>query len=316
MTKRGWLAVAILTVWAATLGFHVKRLYFRPYSDLLAEAARTIPPGTAYYAVFLGDRHVGWAQTEIDTLPAASGFLLRDRLILRESIVPGLDPLRLESEATLGPTFTLRRFTLTATGVPGIRHVQGEVHGDSLLEVTHRGVGETLTNRIPLDEPIVVAAAWPLRFAARREVETGERFRLDVYDPLAGDRRGVEITVLGEAERTFPDSVTAIDGRWVAARRDTVHAWEVEQDVSGLRLHAWVDEDGRLLEAALAGGLRLERTAFEFAFFGERVPDRIPGLTPPGAAGVRSPEPDDGSSPDATDDGAESAAPRPRARNP
>lgn len=308
MTKRGWLAVAILTVWATTLGFHVKRLYFRPYSDLLAAAARTIPPGTAYYAVFRGDRQIGWAQTDVDTLPSATGFLLRDRLIIREPLVPGLDPMRLESESTLGPTFTLERFSLDAQGVPGIRHVQGEVHGDSTLEVTLRGVGETRTERFALDEPVVVAAAWPLRFAARREVEAGERYRLEVFDPLGGGRREVEITVLGDAVRTFPDSVTALDGRWMAARLDTVHAWEVEHDVSGLTLRAWVDEDGRILEAALPGGIRLERTAFEFAYFGERVPDRIPGLTPPEA----DDGPDEtGSAAGAADDGA-----RPRERNP
>lgn len=308
MTKRGWLAVAILTVWATTLGFHVKRLYFRPYSDLLAAAARTIPPGTAYYAVFRGDRQIGWAQTDVDTLPSATGFLLRDRLIIREPLVPGLDPMRLESESTLGPTFTLERFSLDAQGIPGIRHVQGEVHGDSTLEVTMRGVGETRTERIALDEPVVVAAAWPLRFAARREVETGDRYRLEVFDPLGGGRRAVEITVLGDAVRTFPDSVTARDGRWIAARLDTVRAWQVEHDVSGLILRAWVDEDGRLLEAALPGGIRLERTAFEFAYFGERVPDRIPGLTPPGADDAAD---DAGAAAGAAGDGS-----RPRERNP
>lgn len=308
MTKRGWLAVAILTVWTTTLGFHVKRLYFRPYSDLLAAAARTIPPGTAYYAVLRGDRQIGWAQTDVDTLPSATGFLLRDRLIIREPLAPGLDAMRLESEATLGPTFTLEKFTLNAQGIPGIRHVQGEVHGDSTLEVTLRGVGETRTERVELDEPIVVAAAWPLRFAARREVEAGQRYRLEVYDPLGGGRRPVEINVLRDAERTFPDSVTTVDGRYVTARRDTVHAWEVEHDVSGLALRAWVDEDGRILEASLPGGIRLERTAFEFAYFGERVPDRIPGLAPPGAAGAATGA--DGAA-GAAEDGS-----RPRERNP
>ena len=127
MSRRGLYVVAILLVWAGTLGLHVKRLYFRPASELLAEAARTIPPGTAYYAVFREDRQIGWAQTDIDTLPGGSGFLLRDRLILREPLLPGLDPMRFEIEATLGPTFVLERFQVTAEGIPGIRHVRGEV---------------------------------------------------------------------------------------------------------------------------------------------------------------------------------------------
>jgi hypothetical protein len=275
MAKRGWLAVAILVVWATTLGFHVKRLYFRSVSELLADAARTIPPGTSYYAVFQGDRQIGWAQTDIDTLPGRSGFLLEDRLVLRESLLPGMEPMRLTVGATLGPTFTLRSFDLTAEGVPGIRQVQGEVQGDSVLTLQIRGVGGVRSERLRLDEPIVVAAAWPLRFAAAREVEMGEQFQLDIYDPLTGVQRPMKLTVLEQRTRSFPDSVTAEDGRWVTAREDTVTAWRVEHDVSGIKLEAWVDEDGRLLEAAAPGGIRLVRTAFELAFFGEFVPDRL-----------------------------------------
>lgn len=288
MAKRGWLAVAILAVWATTLGFHVKRMYFRPVSELLAEAARTIPPGTAYYAVFQGDRQIGWAQTDVDTLPGNSGFLLEDRLILREPLVPGMEPMRFTVGATLGPTFNLQSFQVAAEGVPGIRQVQGEVQGDSLLELTMRGTDQPRSQQIRLDEPIVVAAAWPLRFAAAREVEMGERFELDIYDPLTGAHRPMQLTVLEQRMRTFPDSVIAEGGRWVTAREDTVTAWRVEHDVSGIKLEAWVDEDGRLLEANAVGGIRLVRTAFEFAYFGEFVPERI---TLPGQA--RDPEDED-----------------------
>lgn len=286
MSKRGWLAAAILAVWATTLGFHVKRLYFRPVSELLAEAARTIPPGTAYYAVFQGDRHIGWAQTDVDTLPAASGFLLEDRLILREPLFPGMAPIRLTIGATVGPTFHLRSFQMNAEGLPEIRQVQGEVRGDSALDLRIRGESESTFRTIDLDEPIIVAAAWPLRFAAAREVAPGKAFELPIYDPLTGTRRSTRITVLEQATRTFPDSVTAEDGRWVTAREDTVTAWRVEHDISGLSVEAWVDEDGRLLETSAIGGIRLERTAFEFAYFGERVPESI---GPPGPG----PEPRD-----------------------
>jgi hypothetical protein len=287
MSKRGWLAVAVAAVWASTMGFHVKRLYFRPASELLAAAARTIPTGTAYYAVFQGDKQIGWAQTHVDTLPSNSGFLLEDRLILREPLIPGMEPMRFTVGATLGPTFNLTSFQVAAEGVPGIRQVQGEVQGDTVLALRTRGDGETRSETIRLEAPVVVAAAWPLRFAAAREVDMGEQFRLPVYDPLTGSQREMLLTVLEQRVRTFPDSVTAEDGRWVTAREDTVTAWRVEHDVSGIKLEAWVDEDGRLLEAAAVGGLRLVRTAFEFAYFGEFVPDQI---SLPGRGG---PEPND-----------------------
>ncbi len=276
MSKRGGYVVAILLVWVASMGWHVKRLYFRPAAEVLAEAARTIPPGTAYYAVYRGARQIGWAQMDVDTLPSVSGFTLRDRLILEEPLLPGLDPMRFEVSATLGPTFILQNFQVAAEGVPGIRHVQGEVHGDTILDLELRGDGPSRTQTVRLTAPIVVAAAWPLRFAAEREVKPGAEYELPVYDPLTGSHRMMHLTVLEQRTRTFPDSVTAEDGRWVTAREDTVEAWHVEHDLSGIKLRSWVDEDGRLLEAHAPGDIRLERTAFEYAYFGKNVPDGIP----------------------------------------
>jgi len=267
--------VAILLVWISSMGWHVKRLYFRPAAELLAEAARTIPPGTAYYAVFRGDRQIGWAQTDLDTLPGASGFTLNDRLVLREPLLPGLEAMRFQISATLGPTFVLQNFHVDAEGVPGIRQVQGEVHGDTILDLRLRGDGPSRRQTVRLTDPIVVAAAWPLRFAAEREVKPGAEFELPVYDPLTGSRRTMHLTVLEQRTRTFPDSVTSENGRWVTAREDTVEAWHVEHDLSGIKLRSWVDEDGRLLEAYAPGDIRLQRTAFEYAYFGEKIPERL-----------------------------------------
>jgi len=275
MSKRAGYVVAILLVWGTSMGWHVKRLYFRPVAELLAEAARTIPPGTAYYAVFRGERQIGWAQMDVDTLPGASGFTVNDRLVLEEPLLPGLEPMRFQVSATLGPTFTLQNFQVDAEGVPGIRQVQGEVHGDTTLELSLRGDGPSRRQTIRLTDPIVVAAAWPLRFAAEREIKPGAEFELPVYDPLTGSHRTMHLTVLEQRTRTFPDSVTAEDGRWITAREDTVEAWHVEHDLSGIKLRSWVDEDGRLLEAHAPGEIRLERTAFEYAYFGQEVPERM-----------------------------------------
>jgi hypothetical protein len=277
MVRRRWLALAVLLVWGGTLGWHVKRLYFRPLAALLAEAARTIPPGVAYYAVFQGDRRVGWAQTEVDTLPAASGFLLRDRLEIREALTPGTDPLSMTVEARLGPMLGLQTFRVETAGIPGIRQVEGEVRGDSVLDLRITGDQAARETSLPLDEPMVLAAAWPLSMAAQRDLKPGDQLRLNMFDPLASATRLVDLTVLAQEQKTFPDSVTAVDGLWVSAREDTVTAWWIEQDVSGIRLRSWVDEDGRLLIAEAPGGLRLERTAFEFAFFGDSVPAQLPG---------------------------------------
>lgn len=277
MVRRRWLALAVLLVWGGTLGWHVKRLYFRPLATLLAEAARTIPPGIAYYSVFQGDRRIGWAQTEVDTLPSGGGFLLRDRLEIREALVPGTNPLSMVVEARLGPTLALETFRLRAVGIPGVHTVEGEVRGDSTLDVRILGDEPGSETSLPLEEPVVLNGAWSLRMAAQRDLRPGDRLRLNMFDPLTSAARPVDLTVLAQEQKTFSDSVTAVNGLWVSAREDTVSAWWIEQEVAGVRLRSWVDEDGRLLIAEAPGGLRLERTAFEFAFFGDSVPDELPG---------------------------------------
>ena len=50
-------------------------------------------------------------------------------------------------------------------------------------------------------------------------------------------------------------------------REDTVLAWRTIWSVGQLELDAWVDEDGRMVDGQIEGGLRVERTAFELAFF-------------------------------------------------
>jgi hypothetical protein len=73
MSPRGRFALGILAVWTLTLGWHAKRLYFRPIQELVAEASRTIPPGTAYYRVYQGD--LGRVGGRTGSHPRASPFL-------------------------------------------------------------------------------------------------------------------------------------------------------------------------------------------------------------------------------------------------
>lgn len=268
MRARSALAAAILLAWAATLVWHAKREYFRPADVLLAEGAARLPPGAAYYALYRDGERVGWAQSRVDTLPGRRGFVVEERM---EGRLPGPwedGPLRVETTVRLGPTLALESFRLESRGPLGSLAARGSVEGDSLLRwVATRGE-RVDSARVALDGPIVPATALAMRLAAERSLEPGDRLRLPVFDPLTLGRREARFEVLRREARTYADSAdTDGDGRWRAARLDTVRAWEVERRLAGLSLRVWVDEDGRWLEAELPGGLRLERTAFELAYY-------------------------------------------------
>lgn len=265
--RRG-VGVLVLVLWGATLAWNARRIYHEPETERLARAARTIPPGPAYYALYRGDRRAGWAQSDIDTLPSGGGFLLENRLDIDLSSLGLPGTSRIRTHAELGPSLSLRSFTFEVEGMPASMSATGTVEGDTLLRVVvRRGETEDSTT-LALEEPLILADALPLRLAAEGEVRPGDRFRVRTFDPMQMSTRSVEIEILDRQIRSYPDSVVRdrTTDRWVVARRDTVEAWKVSREMAGVQLESWIDEDGRVLEASTGAGFRLERTAFELAY--------------------------------------------------
>lgn len=269
MSKRKTVAVLVLAVWVAALGWHARRLYLRPEAEVLAAGARALPPGVSYYAVHQGDRRAGWARSEVDTLPDGGGFRLEDRLRLSlEGLgLPGDADLR--SRAELGPALGLRSFRVEASGLMGGLTAEGEVGRDSVLAYRVVRGGDTIRRSVRLDGPVVPSTALPLRVAAEGDGETGDRYRIQTFDPLQLDVRTEEVRVLEKRVLTVPDSATRhpSTGEWVVARHDTVTAWRVVRELAGVELESWIDEDGRYVQVSTGAGLRLERTAFELAYY-------------------------------------------------
>lgn len=274
MSTRRAVAAAILVGWVLILGWHVRRQYFRPEADRLAAAARRLPPGTAYYALYQGGRRAGWAQSELDTLPSASGFHLLDRFFIE---LPGLGQAGMSesrTEAWLGPSLALDRFSVETASAGDTARIRGRVEGDTAVVLyVARGASWDSVRR-PIRGPADLAGTWPLRLAAAAGAGPGDRFAIQMLDPLNLASRPEIIEVLERQTRTFPDSADSdtLSGVWFVAREDTVQALRVARRSGVSVLEAWIDEDGRILEGETRGGLRMVRTAFELAFF-----DRRPG---------------------------------------
>ena len=285
MSTRKAIAVLVLAVWVVALGWHAKRLYLRPEAEVLADAARTLPPGVSYYAVYQGDRHAGWARSEVDTLPAG-GFVLEDRMrVSLEGLgIPG--GAELNSRPELGPSRALRSFRGEASGLIGGLTADGRVEPDSVLSFRVIRGGDTTRRSVRLDGPVVPSTALPLRVAAEGESEAGDRYRIQTFDPLQLSYQTQEVRVLERRVLTVPDSARrdSSSGEWVVARHDTVTAWRVARELAGVELESWIDEDGRYVEVSTGAGLRLERTAFELAYFGSDA--RQPDSESPEASGA------------------------------
>jgi hypothetical protein len=264
--NRAGLAVLLLVTWIAALGWQARRVFFPAEARRLALGVRAIPPGVAYYAVYRGERRAGWGQVEVDTLPAASGFRVRDRILLDLPVLGVAGRSERTSVEYLDSNLDLDSLTHLSVVGSDTARVRVVSQGDSIVLLSDASGGQVERIRIP--GAVTTDAGWRLRLAAADQARAGHRYGVEVFDPLAATARSLEIEILETASVAFPDSADtdSISGAWIPVREDTVQAWRVRSGGSEGR-EVWIDEDGRLVDGAIFGGLRVERTAFELAFF-------------------------------------------------
>ncbi len=275
---RAGLAVILLAAWVAALGWQAKRVFFPAAAERLALGVRSIPPGVAYYSVFRDETRAGWGQVEIDTLPAASGFFVRDRVLLDLPSLGLAGRSERASEEYLDASLNLDSLTFISIVGGDTARFRVVSDGDSVVRSFDATGRETV--RVPIAESVTTSSGWRLRLAAAGQTEPGRRYGVVVFDPLAASARSHEIEILEAASLAFPDSADtdSISGAWISVREDTVQAWRVRSGQGDLARETWIDEDGRLVDGEIFGGLRVERTAFELAFFtrpGSAVPDSV-----------------------------------------
>lgn len=279
MRRRG-LAVMFLAAWVVALGWQAKRVWFPARAERLAAGVRTVPPGVAYYAVFRGEARAGWAQVEVDTLPGGAGFRIRDRVFLDS---PGLGVAgRSETESSEFLDSTLGLDSLTHTSVVGVDTARIRIvsEGDSVMILYD--ADDSPGVRVSVPEETTTDSGWRLRLAAGGLAEPGRRYEAPVFDPIVGAARARQIEVLEARSLAYPDSADtdSLSGAWIPVREDTVRAWRVTSGRGDAAREVWVDEDGRLVDGQIFGGLRVERTAFELAFFTRRAAPADSGAGP------------------------------------
>jgi len=266
---RAYLAAAILLAWAIVLSVHAWRTTHVPSAERLAIAARSLPPGDSWYAIYRGSERAGWARRQLDTLSGGRGFVLRERAV--REVRPLGTAARTETDLVAWLDAGIQLDSLEFRSIIGSDTSRLELHAEGDTAVSLRPGGRL---RVP-DRP-QLAGSWPLRFASDEAARrSGRSLTVVLFDPATALARETlfrvgesELRIWADSADTDPDT-----GEWISVREDTVRAWRIERVAGALVLPVWVDEDGRILEATEPGGLRLERTAFELAFFSGSEPE-------------------------------------------
>ena len=275
-SRRGTIAIAVLVLWAIGLAFLIRRELFRPHSESLAAAALRVNPGAVYFAVTRSGEQIGFASSTIDTTPTqitATDYLVADLPI-------GGEENRAEARSVVSLTRGMRvdSFTVTLETDSIPFEARGRIIGDSTLRLS---VGDTLkpdTSRVKLNGPVLLPTLLPLAVMLGDRPKVGAKTTFSVFDPVEQAPKPVVIEIMAESLFVVSDSakLDTASGRWTVAHDDTVRAWRLKTDGTQPVL-AWVDEQGRLVQAELPGGLAIQRHAYEIAFENWKLDARARG---------------------------------------
>ncbi|MFN2563935.1 MAG: transglutaminase family protein [Gemmatimonadaceae bacterium] len=267
MNRRGVAAGAILVAWIAGLGLLVRREYFRPQVERLAEAGMRVTPGPTYYAVLQGGRHIGFASTSVDT--GANSITVNDYLIADLPVGGRTHRATARTAVNLSRGFRVRDFAFELTAGAGPISATGRVDGDSVVRLIVRaGSARPDTQRIPVTGPVLLPTLIPLVVGLGGTPEVGQKMTLPVLDPVAMAASPLSLTIDAETLFVVHDSATldAPTSRWRGLLPDTVRAWHVVPAGSTTFQPAWVDQQGRVVESTQFGRLTLRRMPYELAF--------------------------------------------------
>lgn len=274
MTRRHWGGV-VIAIWLVSLGWLVKREYFRPTGARLAEAALSVSPSALYYQIEARGRQVGFASTTIDTV--ADSIRIDDLLILEAPALGTMQRTTVRTTALLTRSLRLRTVAADVDGDGRRFEARGAVVDDTTFRLTLWAGSDSTVTRWPLAGPVVVPALLPLRLAFGGELKRGNAYTARLFDPTLLAEWDVRARVGDDSTFVVADSAdydsTAM--AWVPVQFDTVQAFAVDQDRAGRRLRAWVDGQGRVVRAESEGGMVLQRSAFEIAYENFRHRDTL-----------------------------------------
>jgi transglutaminase-like putative cysteine protease len=270
VSRRAMLGAVIVVAWLAGLVTLVRREYFRPQVERLAEAALRVSPGATFYGVMQGAEQIGFASSNIDT--TLTSIRIRDYLVADLPVGGKRRRASVTTNIVLSRALRMREFDFSVEAEGSPLRAAGRVDGDSVLVLSIRsGSDKPDSQRVPLTGPVLLPTIVPLAIALGEHPRVGKEYVLPVFDPAKMGRRDIKFQVGAESLFVLSDSAVfdSATTRWRGAIPDTIRAWQVVADSSG-GFSGWIDEQGRIVQTSQLG-LDLRRLPYAVAFENWRI---------------------------------------------
>ena len=254
----------VLLLWGAGLFWMLRRNTGGDIDRRLTEAALRVQPATFYYTLSYHGAKIGAATSALDTLPGA--LIAQEYYTGKFPSADSLVPVTARLRSRLTRSFRLTNMSVEITRNGSVLKWSAFIQNDTTLILTDRISADSANSHIiglhgALLPPVLVPVA--LMLGEEAKVGRGERFV--VYNPVDRKPGGHSVRIGRDSLFVVVDSAERkADTTWTIAHTDTVRAWLLTGEMDGVA--AWVDRDGRIVEAAVPNGLSLRRTAYELAF--------------------------------------------------
>jgi hypothetical protein len=196
--------------------------------------------------------------------PTATGYQWEEQSRMQLRVLDTPQTLHTEMRAHIDRHYTLQDFSFRLRSAGTVFHITGEVARRGAASHELRGQissgGHVSPFALPLREPIYLPTIAPLTLRGAA-LAPGAQRQFRIFNPLVGKTDIISLTVIG------PETL------WLDGTAQTVT--KVAERFHGTTVHAWLDQEGRVVKEEAALGLVMLRERKEAAL-GERWQESTP----------------------------------------
>lgn len=248
-----FVSFSIVLFWLVMVGLLVYRTLPQPSpppSAIAPPAASALQAQEEWMGIYQQDQKVGYLQRRLT--PTDNGYQWDEQWRLRLRVLSVLQTIHTEVRAETDQHYALTRFSFRLLTAGAVFQVTGEVAAQELRGQMTSG-GETSPFSFPLREPLYLPST--TQMALRGLVlQPGEERRFSIFNPLS--------------LRTDTISITAIGPETLSLKGHAQEVTKIAERFADTTVHAWLDQDGKVIKEEAALGLVLLRESQDDALGG------------------------------------------------
>lgn len=247
------LSFGIVLFWLIMIGLLIRRTtVVDPPSTDIPSASPIVQPRTplaeheGWMGIYHQDRKIGYFHRRL--IPVAGGYQWQERSQMKLRVMNTDQRVHTEVQANIDQQYALQDFSFRLVSAGAVFQVTGAIHTDNGGKRELRGQLTTGGNAspfsFPLQDPLYLPTITQLTLHGTA-LQLGEERHYSIFNPLTAKTETIQVTAIGQETLT-------IKGHSVATTK-------LAERFGGTTVHAWIDQQGKVVKEEAALGLVLLR---------------------------------------------------------